>query len=208
MGNESVKIIKKRIKQTHKENNTIQIHPNYLTILSLILSIIAYILSFNMVWISFVLFSVALLLDALDGWYARQLGMRTIIGAFLDGVIDRVVELAILLSAWHHTAPTLWVEKNLLIVLNLFFGTCLTSFIKSYAIAKNTLPLSITKKGDKAIPCIFPRWARTLVYLLAYALLFINPFFTSASLLFSALFSFITCLQEIVFIFQARKQGA
>ncbi len=206
----SPRMVKKRqkMKESLGKRNVNHIHPNHLTILSLALAIFGYIISFSMPWLSFVLFAFALMLDALDGWYARQLGMQTVIGAFLDGIIDRIVELSILLAIWPYSTPTLWIEKNLLIVINLFFGTCLTSFIKSYAISKNALPISIIKKGDKAIPCILPRWARALMYLFAYALLFINPFFTSVFLLLSALLSFITCLQEVIFVLQATKQGA
>ncbi len=191
---------KERFKTILMHMQETPIRPNHLTLGALLFGVLGYLGSLLSAWLGFVLFALSFLLDALDGWYARELNLQTRMGAFLDGVVDRIVEFSMLLALWHFDAPPLWLEKNFLLMINLFFGTCMTSYIKAYAISKRTVPIEIQKAGDKSFPCIYPRWARVVMFLVAYVLLFINPIFATAVLLVSAMLAFMASLQGLIFV--------
>ncbi len=175
-----------------------RLHPNHITLLSLFSAILGFFCFFYNPWVSFVLFLVAIGLDAVDGWWARKTDQSSKIGGFIDGLFDRIVEFLFLLSMWFFPGVDFVVSKNLLLFSNLFFGTCMTTFIKSYAIAKKVIKLH-----DKQVPCMFPRGARVVMFLGAFLLfLFGYALIAEAMLLFSAVLAFLACLQEIIFMLQ------
>ena len=80
----------------------------------------------------------AIFLDMVDGWVARAKKMESKKGAFLDGISDRIVEFFLLLSLLLLALPdmpeSLFSLPSLYSIISiLFFGTCMTSFVKAYA---------------------------------------------------------------------------
>ena len=76
--------------------------PNLLTLLRICLApfLVAAILE-NRYGLSFVLFVVAGLTDALDGMLARLLKQRTMLGQYLDPVADKLLLSTLFLVLWH-----------------------------------------------------------------------------------------------------------
>ncbi len=90
------------------------------------------------------LFLLAFVLDAVDGAVARAAGKESPFGAFLDGTLDRLVEGLALLTVG---LMGYWLEAFLLFL----FGSCLTSFVKAYALSKGLREPS---------PTLLPRYGR------------------------------------------------
>jgi phosphatidylglycerophosphate synthase len=81
-----------------------------------------------------VLFSLSAFLDIVDGTVARVTGQSTAIGAFLDGVVDRYVELLLYLGLIFYLGrgEFLGVAYEIWFML-LFFGSLMTTFVRAYA---------------------------------------------------------------------------
>lgn len=116
------------------------INPNTVTLASVFLALLAY-LSFVPITegylISLILFGLAFFFDALDGAIARAKKMTSKEGAFLDGITDRLVEFFLLLAIlkiFNNNS-----DVQVVIFSILFFGTCMTSFVKAYAEHKGML---------------------------------------------------------------------
>lgn len=103
------------------------LHPNHITILSVIFSIGGAYFIFERNWIGMIFVFLAFVCDGLDGAIARAKKLSSNFGAYLDGICDRLVEFFALLPL------ILDVQYTLPSVLILFFGTCMTSFSKAYA---------------------------------------------------------------------------
>ncbi len=103
--------------------------PNAVTVLSFIIALLSLAEFFTIGKFFAWGFGLAFLLDAMDGAIARATGKVSKEGAFLDGVLDRLVEGAALLAVGF---LGYWVEAFLLFML----GSCLTSFLKAYGEVK------------------------------------------------------------------------
>lgn len=135
----------------------VPITPNQWTILSFFISLIAafFVLSNQFLYAAF-FFLLAVAFDAIDGAVARATNTMTKFGAFLDGVVDRLVESAILVAFLFVSLP----DKihYLGFVLLLVFGTHMTSFVRAYAhhrgvIAEDDLP-KMSGLFERAERCI------------------------------------------------------
>ena len=110
------------------------IHPNSITILSVIMALLGYI-----TWLpgleykfeSIMLFAFAFFFDAIDGAIARAKKLESKEGAFLDGIADRVVEFFLILALFKIYAFN--IEITIMLFFIMFFGTGMTSFVKAYA---------------------------------------------------------------------------
>src|SRR3989338_2034397 len=138
----------------------IPLHPNSITILSVILAILGY-----FAWLpqlehkvqSIILFALAFFFDAIDGAVARVKKLESKQGAFLDGMADRVVEFFLILTLLKIYAFNF--EMQMLLFVILFFGTGMTSFVKAYAEHQQLL----SHKEAIAMPGLFERTERSIV---------------------------------------------
>ena len=140
----------------------IPLHPNSITILSVIMAILGYVS-----WLpglehkieSIILFALAFFFDAIDGAVARAKKLESKQGAFLDGIADRVVEFFLILTLFKIYAFNM--EMTLLLFFIMFFGTGMTSFVKAYSEHQGML------KHDEAmaLPGMFERTERSLALL-------------------------------------------
>ncbi|MGV8176715.1 MAG: CDP-alcohol phosphatidyltransferase family protein, partial [Candidatus Bilamarchaeaceae archaeon] len=136
----------------------------------------------------FILFALAFFIDAVDGAVARAKRLTSKKGAFLDGITDRVVEFLFIVSLYLF-APSfiLWLFAIL------FFGTCMTSFVKAYAEHKELL----SKKDASSLPGLLERAERCILLLLAMALLMFGYKLYAAYVIFgTALLCIVTFLQR------------
>ncbi|RLF34783.1 MAG: hypothetical protein DRM99_05890 [Thermoplasmata archaeon] len=110
------------------------ISPNWITIISMIIAFIAVITFFyGYIYETIILVLFAFMFDSLDGLVARAKGRVTKKGAFLDGITDRVVEFFVLLILWQWIKTGFLVPIEIQMISILFFGTCMTSYLKAYA---------------------------------------------------------------------------
>jgi len=143
------------------------LHPNAITILSIIMAVLGYV-----VWLpglehkleGIILFVLAFFFDAIDGAVARAKKLESKEGAFLDGIADRVVEFFLILTLFKVYAFNIEIQTLLFVIL--FFGTGMTSFVKAYAEHQRLL------NHDEAIalPGLFERTERSIMLLAIFLL--------------------------------------
>ena len=103
------------------------LHPNHLTLLSVLLAALGAWYSWQLSLIGPLFFLLSFAIDGLDGALARAKNLSSHFGAYLDGMCDRLVEFFSLI-------PFLFTPVYLLpALLILFFGSVMTAFSKAYA---------------------------------------------------------------------------
>ncbi|MEW6528410.1 MAG: CDP-alcohol phosphatidyltransferase family protein [Candidatus Micrarchaeota archaeon] len=142
----------------------IPLHPNDITILSIILAIIGsyYVWNKDIAGMFFII--LAFVMDGLDGALAHAKNLTTNYGAYLDGVSDRIVEFFALLPLFFSQqlmTPALFV---------LFFGSCMTSFCKAYADHREV----VDSKTAAKLKTILPRSERTIGIFIVLTLYLFN----------------------------------
>ncbi|MCX8207758.1 MAG: CDP-alcohol phosphatidyltransferase family protein [Methanothrix sp.] len=71
-------------------------------------------------------------MDVIDGAVARVTSTVTLLGAYIDGVLDRYVELLLILGLMLHLGDRIDLRLSLIFSL-LIFGSLMTSFVRAYA---------------------------------------------------------------------------
>ncbi|MDO8554810.1 MAG: CDP-alcohol phosphatidyltransferase family protein [Candidatus Micrarchaeota archaeon] len=179
------------------------IDPNAITILSLLLAIMAYI-SYGPHPVnelqSLILFGFAFFFDAIDGAVARAVNKVTKEGAFLDGVIDRCVEFFLILTLFSAFTFNLEAWKLLLVIL--FFGTGMTSFVKAYAEHRGMM----THEEAAKLPGLLERTERVILLMLIFvATIFSTMDHVRILLYITAALSIVTFLQRTYLIMYGKK---
>lgn len=109
------------------------VRPNVLTVMGLVLNLIAAgVLYTGRFRLAALLILGANLLDVLDGHLARRTGQVSPFGAFLDSVVDRYADLALMLALWlyYSRSHDHWM---LLIVGLATVGSVMTSYTRARA---------------------------------------------------------------------------
>ena len=178
----------------------VPLSPDSMTILSIILAFFAFLLaicgSFAFSVTSLILFVFAFFLDAIDGAVARAKNMATKSGAFLDGISDRMVEFFLIFSLYFIFFGKL--EFEIPIIAILFFGTCMTSFVKAYAEHTGVL------KNEDALklPGLLERAERSLLLLVAFTLsVFSETHLAFYILCITSALTFITFVQRFWLVY-------
>lgn len=81
-----------------------------------------------------VLFVLSGFIDLVDGAVARATGKASAKGAYIDGVVDRYVELLLYLGLWYYlgSGEFLGLQREVWFML-LLFGSIMTAFVRAYA---------------------------------------------------------------------------
>jgi len=109
--------------------------PNAWTALSIIPAFAGFIfLVYHRLEIGLILFVLSGFMDMIDGAVARATNSMSSKGAFIDGVLDRYVELLLILGLTIYVGRTVFlsVPSEAWMVL-LLFGAVMTSFVRAYA---------------------------------------------------------------------------
>lgn len=178
----------------------IPLSPNQWTFLSLLAAFAA---SYCVIALQFqyaaALFAIAVVFDAIDGAVARATDRVTKFGAFLDGLADRLAEGALLFSLLLIDLPDRY--SYAAIVLMLFFGTCMTSFVRAYAHHKGAIKENdVAKTGG-----FFERAERTMFMLLMLVSAFIDISWLAYLAYLGAALSIFTFLQRFLYIYARGK---
>lgn len=177
----------------------IPISANGWTFLSLVFAVCGFgLLAFgSLLLASFIYFLFAFACDAIDGAVARAKHQVSKKGAFIDGVSDRFVEFLLAFGFLFYGIPPYYFSGAAWLILFIFFGTCVTSFVKAYAGHTEAIENSISKK----MPGLFERAERVLLILAGMfgAILTGSTSYVTAAFIIASALSFITVLQRIRF---------
>ena len=180
----------------------IPISANAWTLLSLLPAVVgfAFLVQGHMLS-ALALFVTSALMDAIDGGVARVTGTVSNLGAYLDGMMDRVVEGLLLIGIMLYGIPDLelWGYRTpavLWIALLLFFGSALVSYSRAYAVYRRVL------KDDKKIskmPGILERAERLLLVFLGMLLYDFNAVYLTYAIALAAVLSIVTVMQRVLY---------
>jgi len=182
----------------------IPITPNQWTVLSVVPAFFGFIAlaSWHDMWLGLGLFVLSALIDAIDGGVARVTGSVSSLGAYLDGMMDRIVEgflfFGLMLfglpdsSVMGYVVP-MWVWLSLL----LFVGSALVSFARAYADHRKVItdPKKLRKMGG-----ILERAERLVIVFAGMALFSVSAAYLNGAIIIAALLSCATLLQRIMFV--------
>ncbi len=111
--------------------------PNQITVISVILAMVGFVFSVRRdFWTAFVFFGLSVFCDLADGAIARAKNLVSKKGGFLDGISDRMVEFFMLGSLMFYAWPAFILPSTFWLVLILFFGSAMTTYISAYAFLK------------------------------------------------------------------------
>ena len=149
------------------------------------------------------LFSLSAFIDIVDGTVARVTGQATIKGAFIDGVVDRYVELLLYLGLLFYLGrgeffglPTeVW-------FMLLIFGSLMTTFVRAYADHRGLV------KGEaelKKMGGLLERFERLMLLYTGMFLGLFNVQWLMADVALTAVLANITALQRIAFAIRNKR---
>jgi phosphatidylglycerophosphate synthase len=175
---------------------SLPVSPNQITCFSLLLALIAFFFaSQGQPLFSLLFFVLAGAADALDGAVARARKQVSARGAYIDGIIDRLVEFLFVLSFAFYALPAFVLPAALSLVLILFLGSAMTSFAVAYADHRKIAnPAKIAR-----VPGILPRAERLILLFAALAFVPFSPAASSVMLACAAVLSFMTFLQRFLY---------
>ncbi|RME43138.1 MAG: CDP-alcohol phosphatidyltransferase family protein [Chloroflexi bacterium] len=164
--------------------------PDTVTVLGVVLSLgVAYLVITNRIFYAGLLYILAGGADAVDGTLARQLGIRSKFGAFLDSTLDRIGESIVSVSLGYWAA----LNGNTLGVL-LAFTALITSLLVSYTRAR---------AEGLGLECKVGIGTRVERYIIMAACLLLNlPVYGLALI---TLLAGITVIQRIVAVWQQTR---
>jgi archaetidylinositol phosphate synthase len=171
--------------------------PNTWTVLSIVPIVIAmYFLMYENFLAAAFFFIVSAFLDLVDGSVARVTGKVTIKGAYLDTLVDRYIELFILLGLLFVSLPTVFVPAYIWIFIYLF-GSLMTTYAKAAAKEKGLVEKEL--KGG-----LLERAERLIILFIGIVLAAITPLFLTYVLVILAVLTNVTALQRIGYALRAK----
>lgn len=156
--------------------------------------------------ISLFLFAVSGFLDVIDGAVARVTSRVSALGAFLDGVIDRYVEILLYMGLLIHlnAKDGLFIPNSFWISL-LVFGSLMPSFIRAYADHRKVVT---EQSALRAMGGLLERAERLA---LIYAGMLLGALFGPALLIYAiaaaSVLANYTALQRLWFVVRYGKAG-
>ena len=172
--------------------------PNAWTLLSLLpaLAGMAALIYGRLGW-GLLLFSLSAFIDIVDGTVARATGQASIKGAFIDGVVDRYVELLLYLGLLFYLGrgDFFGLPREIWFML-LFFGSLMTTFVRAYADHRGLV------KGEaelKRMGGLLERFERLMLLYVGMLLGLFDSEWLMAVIAITALLANLTALQRIAF---------
>lgn len=178
--------------------------PNTWTLLSLVPALLGLAaLIMHQLAYGLVLFALSAFIDIVDGTVARVTNQATDRGAFIDGVVDRYVEVMLYLGLLLYLGRGEFLSiPNEAWFMVLIFGALMTSFVRAYADHRGI----VTDPGElKRMGGLLERMERLM---LLYAGMFLGLFNTEwlmAVIALTAVLANATALQRIAFAMRKGK---
>ncbi len=186
----------------------IGLSPNAWTLISLVPAVLGFIsLAYGGLLLGAALFILSGLIDAIDGAVARVTGAVSSLGAFLDGVIDRYVEMllygGLLVFLANNYAPEILMPHTYWLAL-LIFGGLMPVFVRAYADHRGVVT---DPERQRLMGGILERAERLGLLLAGMVLGHFNLVFLVYLIAATAILSNVTSIQRIMFVFRAAKNG-
>ena len=143
------------------------------------------------------LFILSGFIDMVDGAVARVTNQASAKGAFIDGVVDRYVELMLYLGLWFYIGPGefLGLSTEVWFML-LLFGALMTSFTRAYADHRGVVkdPAELKKMGG-----LLERGERLMLLYAGMAAGLFRPEWLMVAVAIATVLANVTVLQRIAF---------
>src|SRR5512137_1958361 len=171
--------------------------PNAWTVLSLVLAVAGCIsLISHHLAAGLIFFAVSGFLDIVDGAVARATNSSSASGAFIDGVLDRYVEMLLFLGLMFYLGPddVLLMLPIQVWIAVLIFGSIMTSFSRAYADHRGLLrdPALLQKMGG-----VLERAERLMLLYLGMLLGIFDQRYLALTIVLVAILSNATAVQRI-----------
>jgi phosphatidylglycerophosphate synthase len=186
----------------------IPISANTWTLLSIVPAILGFVsLLYKQMLYALILFFFSAFIDAIDGSVARVTGTVTNLGAYLDGMMDRIVEFFLILGLMSIELPDLsfynyTITSQLLLTLLLFIGTAMVSYSRAYASHKKAIK---SEEALKKMGGLFERPERLLLIFLGMVAYFAMPIYLTYTIAIAVLFSVVTLIQRVWFVIKNKE---
>lgn len=180
----------------------IPISANTWTLLSLLPALLGFFsLLYKQMDAALLLFAVSALIDAIDGGVARVTGTVSNLGAYLDGMMDRIVEGLLLIGIMMHGIPDFnaggfTTPSSVWIALLLFFGSAMVSYSRAYAVYRRAIRDS---EVVSRMPGVLERAERLILIFIGMVLYRFNPLYLTYIIVLATVLSVITVIQRMVF---------
>lgn len=169
-----------------------KLHPNFYTLISLLFGLFCFLfLVKNNLLLASIFFVLGAFCDFIDGAVARFSQKVTKLGAYLDTMCDRYVEMMVFLGFLFLPLPKVILSAKFWIFLALF-GSLLTTYSKAAAKEKELVKEEI-KKG------LLGRPERMILIFLAIVFGIFNLYWSVYLLIIFAIFSNLTAFQRVFF---------
>jgi archaetidylinositol phosphate synthase len=172
--------------------------PNHWTMLSLVPASAGFLtLGSHRLAAGLVLFAASGFIDMVDGAVARATDSSTASGAFIDGVMDRYVELLLCLGLTLYLGQEAYLQLPLSFwMVLMIFGSVMTSFVRAYADHRGVLKDPILQKRMGGI---LERAERLMVLYMGMLLGIFDERWLVWAIIAVAVLSNVTAVQRIVF---------
>lgn len=166
----------------------LRLSPNQWTLISLLPALAAaYYISQSAFLEAAILFIIASFIDLVDGSVARVTGHATVLGAYLDTIVDRYIEFFIIVGLFFVALPSFILPAMFWILIYLF-GGMMTTYAKAAA----------KEKLDREVKGGFLERAERLIILFIGVLLAIyEPLYLTYVIVLLAVLTNISALQRI-----------
>lgn len=178
----------------------IPLTPNQWTVLSILPAVAGFYFLFEKQMApAIACFCFSALIDGIDGGVARVTGAVSSLGAYLDGIVDRIVEALLLFGLMFSgfVSEYYYLPSHFWLALLLFSGTIFTSYARAYADHRKALT---DEKKLKKMGGLLERPERLILIFAGMVAWFYQPQYLTYAVVAAALLSCVTVLQRILFV--------
>lgn len=180
------------------------ISPNMWTLLSLLPALAGFVsLYYRSLLLGALLFFISGFIDLIDGSVARVTSSVSNLGAFLDGIIDRYVEILLYVGLWVYLSgePSFILPTSFWIML-LVFGSVMPSYVRAYADHKNVVT---DPEAQRRMGGLLERSERLDLLYLGMLLGYFDVNWLLYAIALVAVLSNLTAFQRIFFVLKRAK---
>jgi archaetidylinositol phosphate synthase len=168
----------------------LRLSPNQWTLISILpVLAAAWLLYYSQFLVSALLLLLSAFLDLVDGSVARVTGRVSLLGAYLDTIVDRYIEFIIILGILLVGLPGFYLPASVWILVYLF-GAMMTTYSKAAAKEKDIFKREI--RGG-----ILERAERLIILFVGLLLAAVQPIYLTYVISILAVLTNITALQRI-----------
>ncbi|MEW6528417.1 MAG: hypothetical protein AB1391_00865 [Candidatus Micrarchaeota archaeon] len=187
-----------------KNNKTFQgffdglfFNSNFISALTVIFALLAYFVYNYSSRISFGFFVLAFFMGIWRYIVAQKASIQIQSAKFTCGIANRIVEFLIILTLFNIHISQFILQNDIWLLIILFFGTGMTSFVKAYAVYTK----AIRHEQAVKISGMLERMERSFLLLISYLFVLLdNEYLASIVLMFTAILCVLTFFERFVSI--------